>query len=103
MKRIAYLSDVSAVPEEALAFLRRFRPEILVLDSLNRDRRHGAHFCSAEALEFVKVLRPPKAYLIGMSCDIEHHDMSEALRAFGAEEGLDVELSRDGLSLNVTA
>lgn len=43
--KICYISDVSRVPPESMAFLKKHGPiQVLVCDALMRTRRHLTHF-----------------------------------------------------------
>merc|ERR1712187_368916 len=77
--RIAYLSDVSKVPDETLAFLEKAPISLLVLDCL-LETAHPSHFGLDQVLELVRHLRPQKTLLVGMSDQFEHHATNARLR-----------------------
>jgi len=92
-----YLSDVSSVPERTMAALRRQPIKTLVVDCLLR-RPHSSHFSLGDALDLVRELRPQRALLVGMTCSLgRHDDVCLELARLRAAEGLDVQLARDGL------
>mmetsp|Transcript_58601 Transcript_58601/g.156874 ORF Transcript_58601/g.156874 Transcript_58601/m.156874 type:complete len:366 (-) Transcript_58601:42-1139(-) len=95
-----YLSDVSAVPEKAMEALQGCAAEVLVLDSLLKSGANYSHFGMPQALELVRALRPKRTLLLGMSCQFDHDRDNEELRELAAE-GLQVELSYDGLCLDL--
>ena len=92
-----YLSDVSSVPERTMATLRRQPIRTLVVDCLLR-RPHPSHFSLGDALNLVRELRPRRSLLVGMTCSLgRHNDVCRELARLRAAEGLDVQLARDGL------
>ena len=74
---------------------------LLIIDSLFDTRPHPTHFSVTEALDAVRRYRPHRALLIGLSDDIEYNKVSERLRQLRETEGLIVELTYDGQSVNV--
>lgn len=95
-----YLSDVSKVPDDTMAILKSTQAEVLVVDALLKSGPHYSHFGLPQALELVRLLRPKRALLIGMSCQFDHfHDNQELFKL--RSEGLHVELSYDGLELEM--
>ena len=77
-----YISDVSAVPEPSLAFLRSISPiRHLVLDALSW-QPHATHFSVQQALDLVDLLAPHRAYLTGLvSCNVGlHHDFERQIQ-----------------------
>lgn len=95
-----YLSDVSKVPDDTMAILKSTQAEVLVVDALLKSAPHYSHFGLPQALELVRLLRPKRALLIGMSCQFDHfHDNEELFEL--RSEGLHVELSYDGLELEM--
>jgi phosphoribosyl 1,2-cyclic phosphate phosphodiesterase len=89
--RFAYVTDVSAIPDETAAELLDL--DILVLDAL-RYRPHPTHFNVAQALEVVRRLRPRQTYFTHICHDLDHARVSAEL-----PEG--VALAYDGLVLEV--
>merc|ERR1711972_1166924 len=74
--------------------------DLLVVDALSR-KNHVSHFSLSEALDFLRQLKPKRAFLVGMSsCELGDHDeVNEELATLRASEGLDVQLAHDGLQL----
>lgn len=93
--RVAYLSDVSAVPAETLEVLERAPIDLLVVDCLF-ECTHATHFGLHDALALIRRLRPRRALLVGMSDQFEHHETNKQLHALQDKEGLDVQLAHDG-------
>lgn len=65
---LLYMSDVSNVPEAALATLAQRVPagslSVLVVDAL-RIGRHASHFGVGQAISLARLLRPARTYLTG--------------------------------------
>eukprot|EP00897_Mesotaenium_endlicherianum_P003849 jgi/Mesen1/3492/ME000197S02509 len=98
---VAYVSDVSRIPPEVEQLEGRGAVDLLILDSLYKGARHNTHICFAESLEIIRRLRPKRAYLIGMTHEFDHEETSEELRAWSEKEGINVQLSYDGLRVPV--
>ena len=56
---------------------------------------------SAQALEYIRRVRPDKAYLVGMTHEFDYHVQRERIAATMAREGLDVEMGYDGLAFEL--
>jgi phosphoribosyl 1,2-cyclic phosphate phosphodiesterase len=87
----AYVTDVSAIPEESYAALAGVR--ILILGAL-RYRPHPTHFSVAEALEAVARIGAERTYFTHLNHDIDYN-------APAAELPRGVEFAYDGLSFTV--
>lgn len=85
----AYLTDVSVIPERSMPLLQGL--DVLVLDAL-RIRPHPTHATLEQATQFVRAIRPRRAFFTHMSHDLHHAD---------TERGLpdDIRLSYDGLRI----
>ena len=59
----------------------------------------GGLFPQCKALDLVRKIAPRRAYLVGMSCRIEHHEMNAKLAAM-ADLPCPVELGYDGLIID---
>lgn len=66
IENMAYLTDVSSIPESEYAKLTNL--DVLIIDAL-RDKPHPSHETVAEALLQIERIQPKQAYLIHMS----HH------------------------------
>ena len=84
---LAYITDVSHVPEEVERHLRGL--DVLIVDGL-RFRPHPNHFNVEAALAFRERIKPRLTYLTHLTHDFDH-DVSEA------ELPADVRLAYDGL------
>lgn len=90
---LAYVTDVSGIPERSAARLRGM--DVLVIDALRRET-HPAHFNLEEALREVRRLRPGVAYLTHLSHEFDHAALQEEV-----PDG--VAVAYDGLSLEIGA
>jgi phosphoribosyl 1,2-cyclic phosphate phosphodiesterase len=86
--RVAYCTDVSAIPRSSWPLLEGL--DVLVLDAL-RFEPHPAHFSLGQALDVIDQFRPRRAYLTHMTHEIDHEEVSRTLPG-------GVELAHDGLS-----
>lgn len=89
--RMAYLTDVSRVPDETLDLCRGL--DLVIVDGL-RYRPHNTHFSVDEAVEVVMKLGPRRALLTHMSHALEYERLRKELPA-GIEpayDGLEVTL-----------
>jgi phosphoribosyl 1,2-cyclic phosphodiesterase len=98
--RVCYISDVSRIIPETMEIIKEKPVDILVIDALFKDRHYFSHYSLPQAIETIRIIRPKKAYLIGMSSELEHEKTNAELKEL-LKEGLDVELSYDGLSVDV--
>jgi len=83
----AYATDLKTIPVESLEGLRDL--DVLVLDCV-RLKPHSTHLCLEEALEYIEILRPKRAFLTHLNHDILHERVSKLLPD-------NVELGYDGL------
>lgn len=88
--RFAYVTDVSAIPEETKARLRGV--DTLVLGTVRREP-HPSHFSLQEALDAAKELEARQTYLTHLSHHFSHAALSAEL-----PEG--VALAYDGMTLS---
>jgi len=88
---LAYVTDVSTIPDAAMAELRNL--DVLILDAV-RFEPHPTHFGLYQALDIIKELAPRQAYLTHLSHHFEHNAVNAMLPA-------GVELSYDGLTVEI--
>ena len=88
---LAYVTDVSSIPEATFEGLRDL--DVLILDAV-RFEPHPTHFGLYQALEVIERLRPRRAYLTHLSHLFEHHAVNAMLPDH-------VRLSYDGLNIEV--
>ncbi|XP_041018024.1 putative hydrolase C777.06c [Juglans microcarpa x Juglans regia] len=97
---ICYISDVSGIPKETYPLLKDC--EILILDALRPDRSSSTHFGLPRALEEVRKIQPKRTLFTGMMHLMDHEKVNDYLKKLMETEGLDVQLSYDGLRIPVT-
>ncbi|MFZ3087110.1 MAG: MBL fold metallo-hydrolase [Methylotenera sp.] len=73
---IAYLTDVSAIPESSLALLKNL--DVLLLDCL-RYTAHYSHINLEQSLEYASLINAKSTYLIHMTHDLEYTALSAQL------------------------
>jgi phosphoribosyl 1,2-cyclic phosphate phosphodiesterase len=83
----AYATDLSEIPPETMGRMRDL--EVLVLDCL-RFTEHPTHLWLDKALEYIKQIKPKRAYLTHIAHDVKHERDSAKLPA-------GVEWAYDGL------
>jgi phosphoribosyl 1,2-cyclic phosphate phosphodiesterase len=86
---LAYLTDVSAIPEASWALVEGV--ELVVIDALRR-RPHPTHFNVDQALEAIARIGPREAWFTHICHDLGHQETSAALPPH-------VHLAYDGLSV----
>ncbi|KAJ9129015.1 hypothetical protein P3X46_034230 [Hevea brasiliensis] len=97
---ICYISDVSDIPEQTYLLLKDC--EILILDALRPDRSSSTHFGLPRALDEVRKIQPKRTLFTGMMHLMDHEKVNVYLSKLLETEGLDVQLSYDGLRIPVT-
>lgn len=95
---MCYISDVSEIPNDTYPLLENC--DLLILDALRPDRSSVSHFGLPQALEEVRKIRPKRTLLTGMMHTMDHDSMNEQLVKLLAE-GIDVQLSFDGLQVGL--
>ncbi|KAL3632927.1 hypothetical protein CASFOL_025911 [Castilleja foliolosa] len=98
---VCYISDVSEIPEETYPLLENC--EILIMDALRPDRSSSTHFGLPAALAEVRKIRPKRTLFTGMMHLMDHEKVNEELVKLKDTEGLDVQLSYDGLRVPVNS
>jgi phosphoribosyl 1,2-cyclic phosphate phosphodiesterase len=87
----AYLTDMKVIPESSLPLLEGL--DVMILDGL-RPEEHPSHANLDEALRWVEVVKPRRAWLTHMSHEVDH----AATEAMFPEH---VRLSYDGLRIPI--
>ncbi len=87
---IAYITDVSAIPEASMSLLKGL--DTLLLDCL-RFKAHPTHINVEQSLEYASHINAKQTYLIHMTHEIEYHEVSQRLPST-------VRLGFDGLRVN---
>lgn len=88
---LLYCTDVKTVPEKSMPYFENL--EVLVINAL-REEAHWSHFTLQEALDFIALVKPKKAYLTHISHLLGFHD--EVERSLPEN----VHLAYDGLVIN---
>lgn len=88
---IAYITDVSEIPESSLALLEGL--EVLMLDCL-RFKTHPTHINLEQSLQYASQIKAKQTYLMHMTHEIEFAEVSQRLPPT-------VRLGYDGLKLDV--
>lgn len=90
--KIAYASDVSALPAESVEMLRGL--DLLILDAL-RYTPHPSHFSVSDALAMIAEVKPKRTVLTNMHTDLDYETLAAELPA-GVEPAFDgMRLSAD--------
>lgn len=87
----AYLTDMKSIPESSLPLLANL--DVMILDGL-RPQEHPSHATLEEALRWVEIVKPRRAWLTHMSHEVDH----AATEATFPEN---VRLSYDGLRIPI--
>jgi phosphoribosyl 1,2-cyclic phosphate phosphodiesterase len=98
---LAYLTDVSAIPQSTLQ--RLYGLDLLVLGAL-RQTTHPTHFCVEQALEVARQVRPRRTLLTHIAHDLKHADWEARLGEPGGPGGAgtpETHLAYDGLTLEI--
>ena len=90
------------MPEHTLNYLKnQERLSVLILDALFINRNHETHYSIQQAVDLCRILKPKKAFLVGMSGEVDHEEINAMLRELLKEEGLDVQLAYDGMKIEL--
>lgn len=89
--KVAYLPDVSTIPDEALHHLEGL--DLWILDALRR-KPHPTHFHLAQSLDWIARMRPRQAILTNMHNDLDHS-------AVEAETPDNIRAAYDGMAIEV--
>jgi phosphoribosyl 1,2-cyclic phosphate phosphodiesterase len=88
---VAYLTDVSEIPEPSYPLLEGL--EVLILDAL-RPRPHATHLTVQQALSVTERLKVPRGYFTHICHELGHEETNARLPSH-------VRLAYDGLQLEV--
>ena len=73
---LAYTPDVKDIPESSLPALQGL--DTWIVDALRR-KPHQSHFCLDDALEWIGKLKPNKAILTNLHCDLDYQQLTSEL------------------------
>ncbi|CAA7408775.1 unnamed protein product [Spirodela intermedia] len=97
---VCYISDASDIPEETYELLTGC--DLLIVDALRPDRSSTTHFGLPRALQEVRRIQPKRTLFTGMMHLMDHDKVNEYLGSLMETEGLDIQLSYDGLRIPVS-
>jgi phosphoribosyl 1,2-cyclic phosphodiesterase len=100
-ERVCYISDISRMLPESLELIKQRPIDLLVVDALLKEGKYFSHYNLTEAIALIREVRPRRALLTGMSSQFDHEATNAELRKYLKEEGLDIQLSHDGLSIDI--
>ena len=89
-EKFAYLTDVKTIEDKEINKLNNL--DVLVVNAL-RIEQHYSHFNLEQALEFIKIVKPKKAYLTHISHMLGFHDEVQKIlpeNVFLAYDGLEI-------------
>jgi phosphoribosyl 1,2-cyclic phosphate phosphodiesterase len=89
---LAYMTDVSEIPESSLALLKDL--DIVLLDCL-REKSHPTHINIEQSLAYVGRIKAKQSYMIHMTHELEYASLSKKLPK-------DVFVGFDGLKLHIS-
>eukprot|EP01071_Lankesteria_metandrocarpae_P001723 Lankesteria_metandrocarpae@DN1812_c0_g1_i2.p1 len=107
--RVVMLLDVSGIPERIDRFISSLpRVDVLIMDAINVNKKHFAHFNLRQSLKFVEKWQPKKVLFVGTSCDMDYEETNRLLTVWLEEckrhhqkFSVDtVQLAHDGLFQN---
>lgn len=96
---ICYISDVSDIPDETYPLLENC--DLLILDALKPEGSTTTHFGLPRALDEVRKIQPKRTLFTGMMHLMDHEEINAYLLRLKDTEGLDVQLSYDGLRVPI--
>ncbi|HUZ45756.1 MAG TPA: MBL fold metallo-hydrolase [Terriglobia bacterium] len=91
IKKMAYVTDFSAIPEEAIPLLKGL--DVLILDAL-RYKPHPTHSTIENSLRLVEQLKPSRAYFTHIAHELQHEEANAKLPP-------NVQLAYDGLKIEL--
>jgi len=89
---IAYMTDVSSIPESSLALLEGL--ELLLIDCL-RTEKHPTHINIEQSLDYVSQIQAKQSVLIHMTHELEYEALSQKLpeNVFVGYDGMKIKVS----------
>jgi phosphoribosyl 1,2-cyclic phosphate phosphodiesterase len=89
---LAYMTDVSEIPESSLALLEDL--DVVLLDCL-REKSHPTHINIEQSLAYIGRIKAKQSYMIHMTHDLEYTSLSEKLPkyVFAGFDGLKLHIS----------
>jgi len=93
---LAYLTDVSEIPESSFALLKDL--DILLIDCL-REKAHPTHINIEQSLDYISRIKAKQSYMIHMTHELEYESLNTRLanqqvaNAFASYDGLKLTFS----------
>jgi phosphoribosyl 1,2-cyclic phosphate phosphodiesterase len=89
---IAYLTDVSAIPESSFALLEGL--DLLLIDCL-RTEKHPTHINVEQSLDYVSQIKAKQSVLIHMTHDLEYESLTQVLpeNVFVGYDGMKIQVN----------
>lgn len=88
---LVYLTDVKTIPEQSITKMKHC--EVLVINSL-RYKEHNTHLNLEEALEYIRIIQPERAFLTHLSHKFPPHNLFSGTLPGGVYPAF------DGLKIN---
>jgi len=92
-EKFAYITDASFISEEVIEKIKGV--DVLVLNSLRKEKPHFSHFTLIDAIEMVGKIQPKNAYFTHISIDMGFHEEVQSElppNIFLAYDGLEIEI-----------
>ncbi|MEC7921682.1 MAG: MBL fold metallo-hydrolase [Chloroflexota bacterium] len=96
--KIAYISDVSEIPESSKNMLKDL--DVLIIDALRPEPAYFSHFTYNQALEVIREFKPKKSFFTDIMCSVDHNETNNELSKLLNTEGLDIQLAYDGMIID---
>ncbi|AHX11500.1 metallo-beta-lactamase superfamily protein [Neorickettsia helminthoeca str. Oregon] len=96
-RKFVYCTDVRLIPEKALEIMRSCSLEVFIIECFDYEKAH-AHSNLDEALEYIEIVAPKRAFLTHMTHKLGYEDLIANLSARGVSH---VMPAYDGLSFEV--
>lgn len=96
-RKFAYCTDVRLIPDRALDVMRSYGLELFFIECFDYGKAH-AHSSFDEALEYIDIVKPKKAFFTHMTHKLAYDDLIAKLQMRGINN---VMPAYDGLSLEI--
>ncbi len=91
--QIAYIPDCKKIPQKTINAIKDI--EFLIIDCF-RIKEHNLHLNLEEAIEYIKLINPKKAFLTHMSKDFDYNILQKKLEKFK-----NIQPAFDGMKINL--
>ena len=93
---MAYIIDCHEIPQDQLRRLSNSNIHTLVIDCL-RIKKHTTHLCYQQAVDYIKAIKPKKAYLTHIGHEVDHEELFKLSQSISE---VDVAPAYDGLKVS---